>query len=909
MLTEPLTPTTVPAHHADTADQVLELLASGPSGLAAREALRRLQVFGPNLVPPVKRRSALLRWLLQFHNLLIYVLLMSAVTTAVLGHYVDAGVIVAVVLVNSVIGFVQEGKAESALQSIRKLLALRATVLRDGHRIGIDAQELVVGDIVLLEAGDKVPADLRLLSARGLTVQEAVLTGESAPIFKQVAPVSANVPLGERSCMAFSGTLVHVGQGAGVVVATGADTEIGRISDLLDDVQTLVTPLLRQMRTFARWLTLTILGVAVALVAYGYFSAHHEFGEMFMAVVSLSVAAIPEGLPAVLTITLATGAKAMARRNVIVRRLPAIETLGSVSVICTDKTGTLTSNEMMVASAVVAGRVFLVRGQGYSPEGQVNEAGRVVSITDEPALHQLALGALLCNDAELASDGIVWAVHGDPMEGALIAFAARAGIDVYQARADFVRSDVIPFDPSYRYMATLNRGDQFGSKQFIKGAPERVLAMCTQQLEANDRLLPIDVEYWLAQINTLAAQGMRVLAFASADAEADALVIAHHQLQQGLTMIGLVGLIDPPRPEAVAAVSECQRAGIRVKMITGDHAKTAAAIGAQIGLVNASDVLTGADLDALSDEELESVVADCDVFARTDPAHKLRLVMALQSGGHIVAMTGDGVNDAPALRRADAGVAMGDKGSEAAKEAAELVLVDDNFASIAAAVREGRIVYDNLRKVISWTLPTNTGEALTIIVALLLGFTLPVTPAQLLWINLITGITLGLALAFEPAESDVMQRPPRRAEEPLLNASLVWHMALVSVLLVAAVYGIYHRALANGHSLELARTLAVNTLVVMEIFHLFFIRSLRGTALSWRGVKGTPVIWLCVTVVTLAQLAFTYLPPMQRVFDTQAVPIGEALLVIGSGVAMLLVIEAEKALRRSARHGPRHESG
>jgi magnesium-transporting ATPase (P-type) len=891
-----------PTDHASPADEVLQRLASGPDGLSADEAARRLQLHGPNLIPPAKRQSLLIRWLLQFHHVLIYALLASAAITALLGHYVDTVVIVAVVLANALIGFIQEGKAESALQSIRKMLALRANVLRDGRRTGIDAQHLVPGDIVLLEAGDKVPADLRLLSARGLTVQEAVLTGESAPVDKQTLAVPADAQLGDRACIAFSGTLVNAGQGTGVVIATGADTEIGRISHLLDDVQTLVTPLLRQMHRFAQWLTLAILVVALALLAYGYFSAHHAFGEMFMAVVSLSVAAIPEGLPAVLTITLATGVQAVARRHVIVRRLPAIETLGSVSVICTDKTGTLTRNEMMVAAALVAGRPLVVSGEGYSPEGQVSVAGQAVSAADEPALHALALGAALCNDAVLTSHGHTYTAQGDPMEGALLAFAARAGIDAQQVRRTWKRCDAIPFDASYRYMATLNHAIDGRSMQFIKGAPERVLAMCITQFEADGRRAPIDIGYWQAEIDALAAQGMRVLAFANADVVPEMQAIDHHHLQQGLTLLGLVGMIDPPRPEAIAAVAECQRAGIRVKMITGDHAKTAMAIGAQIGLANVSTVLTGADLDALSDAALQQAVTECDVFARTDPAHKLRLVMALQSCGHIVAMTGDGVNDAPALRRADAGVAMGDKGSEAAKEAAELVLVDDNFASIAAAVREGRIVYDNIRKVISWTLPTNAGEALTIIVALLLGFTLPITPAQLLWVNLITAVTLGLALAFEPAESDVMRRPPRPAGEPLLDASLAWHIVLVSLLFVGAVYGIYHRAVASGYSLELARTLAVNTLVVMEIFHLFFIRSLRGTALSWQGVKGTPVIWLCVIVVTLAQLAFTYLPPLQAAFDTRAVPVREGLLVLACGVALLLVIEAEKALRRAVMH-------
>ena len=856
-------------HAAPTAD-CLAGLAATPDGLTTTEAALRLDKHGPNRLPEVRARGPVVRFLRQFHNVLIYVLIGAAVVTGTLQHLVDTGVILAVVLANAVIGFIQEGKAEAAMAAIRGMLAPKATVLRDGRRVSVDGADLVPGDIVLLEAGDKVPADLRVLEARGLAAQEAILTGESVPVEKGQTAVAADAALGDRRSMLWSGTLITQGTARGLVVATGHATEIGRIGGLLAGVEQLTTPLVAQIDHFARWLSFLILLMAGLLLVWGYYVGHMAFADLFMAVVGVAVAAIPEGLPAVMTITLAIGVQAMARRNAIVRRLPAIEAIGSVSVICTDKTGTLTRNEMVVAAVETADGTFAIGGEGYAPEGVITPAGDLAA---------LARAAALCNDAALHCKEGIWTVEGDPMEGALLTFAGKVGGDHGQRRLD-----AIPFDSRHRFMAVLTDGPQ-GHITHVKGAPERVLRMCSA----------IDLKHWHDRAEALARRGLRVLALAERPEAGEQIDAA--ALEGGLTFLGLVGLIDPPRAEAIAAVAECRAAGIRVKMITGDHAGTAAAIAAQIGLANPHRVLTGADLDKLDDAQLALEVADVDIFARTSPEHKLRLVTALQAHGLSVAMTGDGVNDAPALKRADAGIAMGLKGSEAAKEAADLVLADDNFASIAAAVREGRTVYDNLKKVISWTLPTNAGESMVVVLALLAGLALPVTAVQILWINLITAITLGLALAFEPTESGTMARPPRRRDAPILSGSLVWHVVLVSLLFLAAVFGIFTYAIDKGYPLALAQTMAMNTLVVLEIFHLFFIRNIHSTSLTWAAARGTKVVWTVVVAITAAQSAVTYLPPLQAMLGTRPIPPMDGLLILALGAAFFALIEIEKQIR------------
>jgi len=892
------------AYHALSAHDALADMKASAGGLNAEEAARRLEEHGPNRLPEPPKRSAVLRFVAHFHNVLIYLLLGSAVITAVLGHVADTAVILAVVVANAIIGFIQEGRAEQAMSAIRQMLAPRTAVQRDGRRVSVDSAEVVPGDVVLLEAGDKVPADLRLTEAAGLRVEEAVLTGESVPVEKSTKPVAADTALGDRACMAFSGTLVAGGAGRGVVVATGAITEIGKISGMLSRVETLITPLTRQMDRFARWLTILILVLAAVLLVYGYFVGHLPFAELFMAVVGLSVAAIPEGLPAVLTITLAVGVQAMARRNAIVRRLPAIETLGSVSVICTDKTGTLTRNEMMVATVATADHIYSVSGDGYAPEGSI----RLGDIHVDPAEHQLlielARAAALCNDAALHYHADGWKIEGDPMEGALRSLAGKIMPDGPDAFSEWTRTDVIPFDANARYMGTLHHDHAGNAEIHVKGAPERILAMSASQRTADGGEVPLDIDHWRSEVEDIAAQGQRVLALAVRAVPQDHLAVNAADIDGKLVLIGLVGLIDPPRGEAIDAVAECRSAGIRVKMITGDHAGTAAAIARQIGLQNPDGVLTGADIERMNDAELAAAVVDTDVFARTSPEHKLRLVTALQSHGLTVAMTGDGVNDAPALKRADAGVSMGRKGSEAAKEAAEVVLADDNFVSIAAAVREGRTVYDNIKKVISWTLPTSAGEAMTIVVALFLGLALPVTAVQILWVNLATAVTLGLALAFEPTERGTMSRPPRPRNEPLLSGGLIWHVVFVSGLFLAAVFGIFNYAIDRGYPVELAQTMAVNTLVVLEIFHLFFIRNIYSTSLTWAAARGTKVVWVCVVTVAAAQFAITYFPPLQTVFGTRGIPLSDGLLIVAIGPVFFALIETEKQMRLAFRKPP-----
>ena len=894
----------VAAWHALATDTVLTQLQSTAAGLSSGEARERLQQQGPNALPAAASRSMLARFLSQFNNLLIYVLLGSAVVTALLQHWVDTGVILAVVLINAVFGFVQEGRAEKALDAVKAMVSSRANVLRDGLRMAVPAEELVAGDCVLLEAGDRVPADLRLLRASSLKLDEAMLSGESVAVDKSADPVVVDAALGDRFSMAYSGTLVAAGQGLGVVVATGPRTELGQISTMLGSVQTLATPLTRLMDRFARQLTVTILSLSALMFCFALWVRDYDTADAFIAVVGIAVSAIPEGLPVVMTIALAIGVQRMAARYAIVRSLPAVETLGAVSVICSDKTGTLTRNEMSVRAVVLPGSRFDIEGEGYAPQGRFTLAGEEIEPALHPQLLHFATGAALCNDAHVRhAEGTAWTVEGDPMEGALVTLATRAGLDVERLRQDWRRLDEVPFDAVHRYMATLHRPVDAPAVVFVKGAPEQVLAMCRDQQGA-EGVQALDAAYWLEQVDALAAKGYRVLGLASFAPE-DAKDRVDMADVKDLTLLGVLGMIDPPRESAKEAVHECRSAGIAVKMITGDHAATAAAIARELALADTIRVTSGHELDGLNDAQLIDVARASTVFARTSPEHKLRLVQALQADRSVIAMTGDGVNDAPALKRADIGVAMGITGTAAAKEAAGMVLADDNFATIVAAVKEGRTVYENLRKVIAWTLPTNGGQAIVIVAAILLGLSLPVTPVQILWVNLVTAVALGLTLAFEPPEPTLMQRKPRSPDEQLLQPYLLWRVALVSVLFALGCFGMFEWSLRRGDSVELARTIVVNALVIMEIFYLFSVRYTQGTSLSLRGVLGTPAVLLGVAGVTLVQLLFTYTPPMQALFDSRPVDLAAGLLAIGLGVALLLLLEVEKLLVRWMRLGVR----
>jgi magnesium-transporting ATPase (P-type) len=891
------------AWHELTPQQALEAQRSSSSGLEQREATTRLQLHGPNRLPPPKRRGPLLRLLYQFHNVLLYMMMAAALITALLGHWVDTGVILAAVLINVVIGFIQEGKAENALDAIRNLLSPHALVLRGGERLEIDAEQLVPGDIVLLASGDKVPADLRLLSVKNLLVEEAALTGESLPVEKSLARCQADAALGDRRCMAYSGTLVASGQASGLVVATGAATELGRIGAMLQQVQAMTTPLLRQIEQFSRWLALAILIFALATFALGTFWHGQDPAEMFMMVVALTAAAIPEGLPALMTVILALGVQRMAGRNAIIRRLPAVETLGSVTLICSDKTGTLTRNEMTVQRVVSASRILNVSGVGYAPQGAFHLDGALME--PDAALLEIARAAALCNDAQLQQDaGGTWRLQGDPTEGALHTLALKAGLDAATLHAQLPRSDAIPFESEHRFMASLHHDHQGHGLIYLKGAPERVLEMCREQRGADGGSQPLDADYWRRQATDLAARGLRLLAIASRPADASQRSLSFADVESGMCLLALVGIIDPPREEAIAAVAECQRAGIRVKMITGDHAETARAIGAQLGIGVGLPALTGAELELLDERQLRQVLPGVEVFARASPEHKLRLVQAMQASGEVVAMTGDGVNDAPALKRADVGVAMGDKGTEAAKEAAEVVLADDNFATIAGAVREGRAIYDNLKKFILFALPTNGGQALIVIAAILFQLTLPLTPAQVLWINMVTSVTLGLALAFEPAEAGLMDRPPRAPNEPLLSGFFVWRVLLVSLLMAGAGIGLFLWELDNGTGLDSARTMALNAVVMCEVFYLINSRRIFASVLSLDGLFGSRAVLLAIAACLLLQTLYTYAPPLQRLFHSTALDAAQWARVVLAGLALFVVAELEKWLIRRLRLQP-----
>jgi magnesium-transporting ATPase (P-type) len=681
--------------------------------------------------------------------------------------------------------------------------------------------------------------------------------------------------------MAYSGTLVAAGAGRGVVVATGAATELGRIGALVAGVADVRTPLLQRLDRFSRSLTFAILAASALVFLLAWAWRGWPAGEALLAVIGLAVAAIPEGLPAVITITLAIGVRRMAARRALIRRLPAVETLGAVTVICSDKTGTLTRGEMSAVAARTPAAVWRVEGEGYAPAGEVVAEGP----PEAGALDALARIALLCNDAALRETAQGWRAEGDPMEGALLAFAARAGLDPAGVAARHPRRDLQPFDAATRRMVTLHDSPQ-GGLVCAKGAPEAILPLCPAA----------DADFWEAEVVRFTGEGLRVLAFADAGAATIAEGIAG-----GLAMRGLIGLLDPPRAEAATAVAECRTAGIRVKVITGDHPVTAAAIAQRLGIPGAGQALSGAQVAAMDAPRLRHAARDTAVFARAAPEDKIRLVEALQAEGEVVAMTGDGVNDAPALKRAEIGIAMGQAGTEAAKQAADMVLTDDNFASIVAAVREGRTVADNIAKVIAWTLPTNIGESLCVVAAVLLGLMLPVSAAQLLWINTVTAVALGLTLAFEPAERTVMARPPQRPGAALLDAAVVRRMLIVGVLIALVAFLAFEALIAAGRGPDAARTLAVNMIVGLEIAYLFIVRGSQTRPFSLAPLSGTPAVWTGIGVVVLAQAAFTYAPPMQALFRTEPLGLADVALVAASMLGFWLVMEGEKALA----HRPR----
>ncbi len=885
--------------------EVLLLLETEASrGLTHEEASRRLRRYGANVLPLIRQHGPLLQFLLQFHHPLIYILLAAAVITALLGEWVDSSVIFGVVLVNAIVGYLQEARAERALEALMSIVKTEATVLREGEKHHISSSDMVPGDVVLIQSGDKVPADLRLISVRELQVDESALTGESIPVAKKELLLPAETALADRCNLAYSGTLVTYGQGVGVAVDTGAKTEIGRIHQLIGSAADIATPLTKKIAHFSQILTIGILGLAAVTFGIGIWRGQSAV-EMFMAAVALAVGAIPEGLPAAVTITLAIGVNRMAKRNAIIRKLPAVETLGSTTVICSDKTGTLTENQMTVQAIVTGSQEFEISGTGYDPIGTIQRDGKAINRGEAPAFEECVLAGLLCNDTQLVERNHQWMILGDPTEGALLVAARKAGLEWETASNQFPRLDVIPFESQRQYMGTLHHRLGDDSKViYLKGAMEKILSLCTYELDSKGKKRPCDPDRIQQEAQSLAERGLRLLGFARGRVKPETNTLDPDQLPSGLTWLGLQGMMDPPRSEAIRAVQACQAAGLTVKMITGDHAVTARVIAQKIGLAGPTPsqregprVLMGSELSSLPVNDLPEAADQTMVFARVAPEQKLRLVEAFQSRGHIVAMTGDGVNDAPALKQADIGVAMGRGGTEVAKEAADLVLTDDNFASIEAAVEEGRGVFDNLTKFITWTLPTNLGEGLVILAAIGAGVALPILPVQILWINMTTAVALGLMLAFEPKEDGIMLRPPRDPTRPLLTGELVWRILLVGTLLLAGAFGLFLWVQANGGTLEEARTVAVNVFVMVELFYLFNCRSLEHSMFQLGLFSNPWVTWGVLTMIIL-QLLFTYTPSMNFLFHTAPID-GETWgPIIAVGFGSYFIVGLEKWIRR-----------
>src|SRR5580698_8251393 len=900
------TTTTTPAGeavvwHAIAADEVVKRLQTDSvKGLDAGEASERLAKYGLNRLPEGKKQSPFMKFLQQFNNILVYVLLGAGFVKMMVGLWLDSAIILSVVVLNALLGFIQEGKAEKALDSIRNMLSAEARTLRSGELRLIPSEELVPGDIVLLESGDKVPADLRLVEVKNLRTEEAALTGESVPIDKTTDAVSEKATIGDREGMAFSGTLVASGRGTGIVVATGSETELGRINQMMTSVSALETPLLRQIKKFGYAITAVIGVVVVVVFAYGRWVQNMGFVDIFQKVVSIAVSVIPEGLPALITVTLAIGVQRMAQRNAIIRRLPAVETLGSVSRICSDKTGTLTLMEMMVVSAVTGESAYVVTGDGYAPEGQVLKDGQLAG--EDPVLALMGRVSMLCNDAEIRQEEGLWKVEGDPTEGALYPFGNKLGFDRKTARDMYPRIDAIPFESEHKFMATLHKDATGKQMILVKGAPEVILEHCEHQAVTSGAPVPLDHNYFNKASDKLAAQGERVLGLAwLEDPSINAGSLGPSDLPKNLVLIGLIGLLDPPRKEAIEAVKECHAGGIRVTMITGDHKITAAAIAKMLGIGDGKTAIAGGEIEEMDTATLQERVRDVDVFARASPEHKLRLVKAIQANKQVVAMTGDGVNDAPALKKADIGVAMGIKGTEVTKEAAEMVLADDNFASITAAVKEGRTVFNNIEKAILFLLPTNVAQALVILVAVVVGFTAPITAPQILWVNMVTSVALGLVISFEPHELDVMLRPPRKVDRQILDAFGVWRVVFVGALLLALTLWAFFWMKSQGASDPLARTAAVNALVIGQVFYLLNSRFKIDSSLSPMDDLGNKYLPMGIGAVVVLQLLYTYAPPLQSVFETEALPLGVWPWLILGGVIFFLVVEIEKAIIRATR--------
>jgi magnesium-transporting ATPase (P-type) len=900
--------------HGLSPEEAFKEARSVPDGLDPREARIRLQSYGPNRIERAPGRGWLKVLLHQLADPLVYILLAAALLAGLMGKLTDSFVVLAVVVLNTAVGFVQEMRASAAITALSRMVPQNATVVRAGDQTIVAAHEIVPGDVLVLQPGDRVCADVRLFAVNGLNIEEAPLTGESLPVPKQEAAVEIDAVLGDRRSMAYGGTLVASGSARGVVIATGGSTELGRISRMLGETVALETPLTRRLAKLARAITLAILLVAALIFLVGVLR-DYPLLDSALAAITLAVASVPEGLPAVITIASAIGVRRMARRHAIIRHLAAVETLGSTTVICTDKTGTLTRNEMTVEAMWTPSGRIEVTGIGYAPQGELRADGeRLESLPDDA--RQLLVAALLCNEASLESDDGHWRIVGDPTEGALVVAARKAGLDESALRDSFPRRDEIAFTSERQYMATMHADPQGGALVCIKGAPEITARMCARFGNGEPMALPRVHQ----ETEELAAQGMRVLGVATARVVANPGGLEGGTWRGELRFLGVVGMADPPRADAIEAVRACQRAGVVVKMVTGDHAETARAIGRIVGLLDAggggADVVTGQRIEAASDRELVEMARQASVFARVAPEHKLRLVKALQADGQVVAMTGDGVNDAPALKRAEIGVAMGISGTAVAREAADMVLANDDFASISAAVEEGRRVYDNLAKSLAFILPTSLGQAMIILVAVLFfpvtdgHLLMPIEPVQILWVNLVVAIALALPLAFEAKEPEVMLRPPRPPDEPLLGPFLLFRTFLVGALMTAGAVGLffyeYDNDLLRGIHPDLARaesqTVAVTTIILFQALYLLNCRSLTESVLRI-GLFSNPWVYLGIASTLALQLAFVYVPPLNRLFHTHPLDATDWIPPVLVALAGFVIISMEKMLWRSRHSG------
>jgi P-type Ca2+ transporter type 2C len=886
------------------------------SGLSDKEAKERLKQVGPNQLAEGEKASWLSLFIEQFKDFMVLVLLIATLISGLLGEYTDAIAIIAIVLLNAVLGFIQEMRAEKSLSALKKLSAPTAKVLREGEWKRVDAYQLVPGDVIMLESGDRIPADVRFAQAEGLYVEESALTGESVPVTKQSASLPrAEVALGDRKNMGYMGTMVVRGNALGIVVHTGMATEMGRIAHLLENTEAMDTPLKRRLEQLGKVLIVVALLLTALVVFTGILHGHDAY-KMFLAGVSLAVAAIPEGLPAIVTIALALGVQRMIKRRAIVRKLPSVETLGCATVICSDKTGTLTQNKMTVTQLWADGKRIQVSGSGYVPEGEFQADGATVKVEKEPALRRLLEVAALCNNAQLMQktekNGLLkkseaWVVNGDPTEGALLVAAAKAGLDKECLAGEWERIKELPFDSERKMMSVILENKSKGRVVFSKGAPDVLLTKCTHLLEQGRKVPLTDAkrEQILRHNEELASMALRNLGFAYRELDSRHTVLKEGQYEQQLVFVGLAGMIDPPRAEVKEAINVCRKAGIKTVMITGDHQTTAVAIARELGIKRPQGLtLTGQDLYNMSDDEFQKKVNDVDVYARVSPEHKLRIVKALQQAGQVVAMTGDGVNDAPAIKSADIGIAMGITGTDVSKEASSLILADDNFSTIVAAVEEGRNIYENIRKFISYLLASNVGEILIMFLAMLAGLPLPLVPIQILWVNLVTDGLPAMALGIDPAEEDTMVRSPRNSRESVFARGVGWKIVTRGLLIGAcSLMAFWVTYLETPDDLVRAQTVAFATLVFAQLIYVFDCRS-QGTIFQRTPLDNLPLV-LAVLSSAVLLLAVIYYPPLQPVFHTVALGVREWILVIVTSTLPVILAGILDLLRPMARRTQR----